>query len=340
MLILLLFEIMPKKDYTCQIINRQCEISEIRRLKTVSKVIVWQNVYNVSGDEMKRKYSRRDFLKTAGYLSLLSLAAGAGGLKYAMFVEPETLDVKEVEIKLPRLARQFSNYRIVQLSDLHMGGWMDGTRLRKVVDVVKEQQPELVVITGDFFNGPVWSENLVRAADEFVEELSPLTADFTVLGVLGNHDYWSNADEARKALKRSGVIEIGNGFYSIEREGEQLRIAGVDDIWYGHDDLDAVLSRLPETGEAILLVHEPDFADTSSKSGRFGLQLSGHSHGGQIVLPFIGAPILPRLGKNYPDGLYKVGDMWQYTNRGVGMADLPIRINCPPEITVFNLNPA
>ncbi len=205
---------MPKKDYTCQIINRQCEISEVRRLKTVRKVIVWQNVYNVSGDEMKRKYSRRDFLKTAGYLSLLSLAAGAGGLKYAMFVEPETLDVKEVEIKLPRLARQFSNYRIVQLSDLHMGGWMDGARLRKVVDVVKEQQPELVVITGDFFNGPVWSENLVRAADEFVEELSPLTADFTVLGVLGNHDYWSNADEARKALKRSGVIEIGNGFYS------------------------------------------------------------------------------------------------------------------------------
>lgn len=289
---------------------------------------------------MKRKFSRRDFLKTAGYLSLLSIAAGVGGLRYGMVVEPETLDVNEVKIKLPHLSRQFSGYRLAQLSDLHMGGWMDGERLRKVVDVVKEQQPDLVVITGDFFNGPVWSERLVRAATEFVAELSPLTADFTVLGVLGNHDYWSDAAEARKALEQCGVIEIGNGFYSIEREGEQLHIAGVDDIWYGHDDLDSVLSKLPETGEAILLAHEPDFADISTKSGRFGLQLSGHSHGGQIVLPFVGAPVLPRLGKKYPSGLYKVGDMWQYTNRGVGMADLFIRINCPPEITVFTLQPA
>jgi len=290
--------------------------------------------------KMKRKYSRRDFLKTLGYLSLLSLAAGAGGLNYGMFVEPESLEVKKVDIKLPRLARQFSNYRIVQLSDLHMGGWMDGVRLRKVVDLVKEQQPDLVVITGDFFSGPVWSEKLIRAAEEFVAEISPLTKDVVVLGVLGNHDYWSDAAEARKALKQSGVIEIGNGFYSIEREGEQFHIAGVDDIWYGHDDLDAVLSKLPETGEAILLAHEPDFADISAKSGRFGLQLSGHSHGGQVVLPLIGAPVLPRLGKKYPSGLYKVGDMWQYTNRGVGMVDLPIRINCPPEMTVFTLTPA
>jgi hypothetical protein len=290
--------------------------------------------------KMKQKFSRRDFLKTAGYLALLSVGAGVGGLRYGMFIEPEIIDVKEVDIKLPRLSHQFSGYRIVQLSDLHMGGWMNGERLRKVVDMVKELQPDLVVITGDFFNGPVWNEKLVQAADEFVVELSCLTADFMVLGVLGNHDYWSDAGESRKALQRCGVIEIGNGFHTIEREGQELHIAGVDDIWYGHDNLDAVLSRIPTTGEAILLAHEPDFADTSAKSGRFGLQLSGHSHGGQIVLPFIGAPILPRLGRKYPAGLYKIGDMWQYTNRGMGMADLFIRINCPPEITVFTLNPA
>jgi uncharacterized protein len=286
---------------------------------------------------MKSRFSRRDFLKTAGFLSVLSVAAGAGGLRYGMFVEPEMLDIPEVEIKLSRLPRQFSGYRIAQLSDLHMGGWMDGGKLHKVVDAVRAQEPDLVVITGDFFNGPVWSEKLVKAADELVAELSPLTADFLTLGVLGNHDYWSNADEARKALQRCGVIEIGNSFHTVEREGQVLHIAGVDDVWYGHDDLDAVLSKLPETGAAILLAHEPDFADKSAVSGRFGLQISGHSHGGQIVLPLIGAPVLPRLGRKYPAGLYKVGDMWQYTNRGTGMSDLPIRINCPPEITVFTL---
>jgi uncharacterized protein len=289
---------------------------------------------------MKQKFSRRDFLKMTGYISILSLAAGVGGVKYAMFVEPDEVEVKETEIKLPRLSPKFSGYRVVQFSDLHMGGWMDGGRLRKVVDLVKKQQPDLVVITGDFFNGPVWNEDLTHAAEELVVEFSQLTADVTTLGVLGNHDYWSDAGEARKALKRSGVIEIGNKFYSLERDGEQLHIAGVDDIWYGHDNLDEVLSTLPETGAAILLAHEPDFADKSAGTGRFDLQLSGHSHGGQIVLPFIGAPVLPQLGKKYPSGLYKVGDMWQYTNRGVGMADLPIRFNCLPEITVFTLNPA
>jgi len=288
---------------------------------------------------MSRKFSRRDFLKITGYFFLSSFVVGSSGLVYGIFVEPDALEVKEVEIKLSHLSSHFYGYRIVQFSDLHMGGWMNGERLRKVVETVKRQHPDLVVITGDFFNGPVWNENLIHAADELVVELSRLTTDFTTLGVLGNHDYWSDAGEARKALQRCGVIEIRNGIYSVERDGEQLHIAGVDDIWYEHDDLDKVLSKLPETGEAILLAHEPDFADKSAETGRFGLQLSGHSHGGQIVLPFIGAPVLPRLGQKYPSGLYKVGDMWQYTNRGVGMS-LPIRINCPPEITVFILDPA
>jgi predicted MPP superfamily phosphohydrolase len=288
--------------------------------------------------KMKRNFSRRDFLKMIGYFSLTSFVVGSGGLAYGIFVEPEALEVKEVEISLPRLSQQFSGFRIAQFSDLHMGGWMNSERLRKVVDVVKMQQPDLVVITGDFFNGPVWNENSIRAADELVVEILRLTKDFTTLGVLGNHDYWSDAGEVRKTLQRCGVIEIGNGLYSIERDGQELHFAGVDDIWYEHDDLDEVLSKLPETGEVILLAHEPDFADKSAKTGRFGLQLSGHSHGGQIVLPFIGAPGLPRLAHKYPSGLYKVGDMWQYTNRGVGMS-LPIRFNCPPEITVFTLNP-
>ena len=131
-----------------------------------------------------------------------------------MNVEPDAMDVKEVEIKLPRLSRQFSGYRIVQLSDLHMGGWMDGGRLRKIVDLAKQQQPDLAVITGDIFNGSVQGENLIRAANELVAEISRLTVDVRTLGVLGNHDYWSHADdEIRKALEQCGVIEIGNQFY-------------------------------------------------------------------------------------------------------------------------------
>ena len=113
-----------------------------------------------------------------------------------------------------------------------------------------------------------------------------------------------------------------------------LHLAGVDDVRAGAARLDDVLARLPPTGCAILLAHEPDFADTAAASGRFDLQLSGHSHGGQIVLPFIGAPILPRMGRKYPTGCYTVRNMALYTNRGLGV--IP-RVNCRPEISVFTL---
>jgi predicted MPP superfamily phosphohydrolase len=132
-------------------------------------------------------------------------------------------------------------------------------------------------------------------------------------------------------------VNLSNEVYTLSQDGEELHIAGVDDIWEKQDRLDLVLEKLPDAGAAILLAHEPDFADQSADTGRFDLQLSGHSHGGQVVIPFVGAPLLPYLGMKYPSGLYRVGTMWQYTNRGVGMARLKVRFNCRPEITVFTL---
>jgi predicted MPP superfamily phosphohydrolase len=132
-------------------------------------------------------------------------------------------------------------------------------------------------------------------------------------------------------------MDLTNRVSTLDRDGEHLHLCGVDDVWDGDARLDDVIAQLHSDGAAILLAHEPDFADTSAATGRFDLQLSGHSHGGQIVLPILGAPRLPYLGRKYPSGLYKVHQMFQYTNRGVGMARLPIRINCPPEITLFIL---
>jgi len=108
-------------------------------------------------------------------------------------------------------------------------------------------------------------------------------------------------------------------------------------IRHGDVRLDEVIAHLEENSAAILLVHEPDFADESAATGKFDLQISGHTHGGQIVIPFLGPPVLPPSGRKYPSGLYKVGDMLQYTNRGVGTDTVSVRINCPPEITIFVL---
>jgi predicted MPP superfamily phosphohydrolase len=131
---------------------------------------------------------------------------------------------------------------------------------------------------------------------------------------------------------------LTNTVFTLKRGSENLHLCGVDDVWEGDVQLENVLNQLTDDSAAILLAHEPDFADTSAATGRFDLQVSGHSHGGQVVIPYYGPPILPLLGQKYPSGLYKVGEMFQYTNRGVGTGMLPVRFNCPPEITLFILD--
>jgi uncharacterized protein len=286
------------------------------------------------------KLSRRDFLRAAAHLSSAFAVAGIASSFDAMVLEPDWVDTVKVDMPLPHLAAVFDGFRVVQISDLHFGGWMKRERLAHVIDLVKDLKPDLVVMTGDHVDGDVWTPELEASMDDYVAEMSRLTAEFPVLGILGNHDHWTDAAKVRSMLDRSNFIELKNDAYYFEKDGERLHIAGVDDIWVGEDRLDEVLAKVPESSAAILLAHEPDFADTSSETGRFGLQLSGHSHGGQMVVPFHGAVFTPYLGVKYPSGMYKVGDMWQYTNRGVGMADPAIRINCRPEITVFTLQAA
>ena len=117
-----------------------------------------------------------------------------------------------------------------------------------------------------------------------------------------------------------------------------LAIAGVDDVWAGQDNLEQVVASLPREGSRILLVHEPDFADQSAATKAFDLELSGHAHGGQIKLPFIGAPKLPPYGQKYPFGLYDVEEMKHYTGRGVGMVSPRVRFNARPEVTLITLH--
>lgn len=279
---------------------------------------------------MKPIYSRRDFLK-------LAFATGFGSMLYTFTVEPSWVDIEKIDMPLARLPKSFSGFRIAHISDIHIGGWMNRARLHQTLELVDGQKPDLVVITGDHVYGRKWRDSLDTAAKDYVAEMSVLTQKVRVLAVLGNHDHWTDAARVRQFLLQCGVLEIGNNVHTLKRNDEELHIAGVDDISTRHDRLDRVLTKLPESGAAILLAHEPDFADISAKTGRFDLQLSGHSHGGQVVIPFFGAPILPHLGKKYYSGLYKIRQMWQYTNRGVGMIEPSIRFNCRPEITIFTL---
>ncbi len=234
-------------------------------------------------------------------------------------------------VALADLDPEFDGYRIVQISDLHMGHWLNAERLNGVVELINGQDPDLVAITGDFV-----SYSLKQVEVEMAAGLRRLAARDGVVAVLGNHDHWFDPVGVRKVLHEAGVRELANDVLSLHRSSAALYVAGVDDILVGADDLARVLEILPAGGPAILLAHEPDFADTSAATGRFGLQLSGHSHGGQILLPRLG-PVRGQMFRKYPLGRYQVGDMVQYTNAGIGTHVLRLRINCPPEITVFTL---
>lgn len=268
-------------------------------------------------------------------IRLAEFALDKTGTSYLF--EPSEIKVECVRLELKRLAPAFSGIRIAQVSDIHMGGWMNAERLQRVVDMVVAQAPHLALFTGDYLPGHVFNEQVEQSVWELIAILTPLAASMPTFGILGNHDYWTNQHAVRDMLRECGIIELTNSVYTISRNGANMHICGVDDVWEGDVRLQDVLDQLPDDGAAILLAHEPDFADESAATGRFDLQVSGHSHGGQVSLPFFGPPILPYLGRKYSSGLYKVGEMYQYTNRGVGTGRLVVRINCPPEITIFEL---
>lgn len=249
---------------------------------------------------------------------------------------PESFELIPVDVILPGLDSLFHNYKIVNISDIHLGQWITPEHLDGIVELVNNQDPDMVTITGDFVSYII--EDLEEHLEESLRKLNPKDVS---IAVLGNHDHWLGADQIRTILKKSRIIDVSNNVYTVQK-GENsskaiLHIAGVDSVMLNKHRLDIVMEKLPSNGPAVLLAHEPDFADISSLTGRFGLQISGHSHGGQFVIPGMGTFIRGPHFTKYPLGEYRVGDMVQYTSRGVGTNVFWFRINCPPEITIFKL---
>jgi uncharacterized protein len=249
---------------------------------------------------------------------------------YAHKIEPLWFEVNHIDITLPQLDRAFNGYRIVQISDLHAGDGTDRSHLEKVVETVNAEHPDLVVITGDHIT------RLPKQHLELLDTLAKLQPRDRTISILGNHDVTNDPIPVRAAIKQAGITLLENSIYTVNRERATLHIAGVGDVFFKQDKLDLILAQLPATGAAIMLAHEPDFADKTAATGRFGLQLSGHSHGGQVRIPFYDGYV-PMLAEKYPLGQYQIGKMIQYTNRGIGMVKLYARFNCRPEISVFNL---
>lgn len=243
------------------------------------------------------------------------------------------MEITRPTLTLPRLAPEFDGYTVVHMGDIHLDDWKEPRRLEGIVRTVNEQRADLICMTGDFLSYTVRRP----APERLTEALRDLKAPDGRVAVLGNHDYLADASVVRRCLRDSGVEELTNDVRTLRRGAAELHVAGIDDVLEGRSRLDLVLRKLPGSGAAILLAHEPDFADVSAATRRFDLQLSGHSHGGQVGIPFLRRLVLPPLSQRYTSGLYEVGDMLQYTNRGLGFVKARLRLFCRPEITVLTL---
>ncbi|KRE97094.1 hypothetical protein ASG89_30020 [Paenibacillus sp. Soil766] len=277
--------------------------------------------------------SRRSFLKhsllAVGSLGILAGVSGA----YGIFGEPNWIQTTTVKLSYKRYPASFTGMRIVQFSDTHISKYYGISHLTRLVKLLQQQEPDILVFTGDLFDS-----RQGQISDDVIPVLSQLQAAYGKFAVLGNHDLRMDAERITEVLEKSGFKVLVNESQRISRGDESIRIVGVDEMFHGNPNLPLALQGIDREEFVLLLAHEPDFADLASKYP-IDLQLSGHSHGGQIRIPWYGSVFTPDLGQKYSMGLYNFDDseFHVYTNRGIGTTLLPIRFNCRPEITVFVL---
>ena len=282
-------------------------------------------------DSTPRKTTRRHFLRNAT-LGLTGAVVGAGG--WAKWVEPDWIEITDHIVKLPHLPAAFDGFRLAQISDIHIEGGDMNTELPAICELVSAQKADAIVITGDYVTTPTAAD-----PDALARGLAPLRALAGVFGIMGNHDYWSGPSTSlvEAILEPTPVRVLKNQIHVWEKNGARLHLAGFDDFWSGEHDFNGMAAQIPNGEAAIALGHEPDFAIEVAATRKFGLMLSGHSHGGQIALPG-GIPLhVPQYANKFPRGWYDVNGMRLYTNRGLGTVGIPMRFCARPEISVFTL---
>ena len=276
--------------------------------------------------------SRRKFIRLAATAGVAAVAADT------TLLEPNRPRIVRQEIALRRCPARLEGFTIALLSDIHYDPYFSVHPLRSAIGMVNGLRPDLIALTGDFVSMP-WSgdpADAASAAEPCAQLLRQMRAPHGLWAVLGNHDVFTDPDRVSTSLHSAGIQVLSNQSVPIERDGARFWLSGIDDVLGGTADLDATFHALPANEAVVLLAHEPDYADTVARYA-VDLQLSGHSHGGQVRLPFIRPVFLPELARKYVWGRYQIGGLALYTNAGLGTVNLPIRMNCPPEITLLTL---
>jgi len=254
--------------------------------------------------------------------------------KFNIEASHQNIDTTEIPIEIANLPEHLHGLRIAQISDLHFGSFLAHEGMERIIELTKSLRPDLILLTGDYVNR--W----VSEVKQVIPMLGRLEAPLGVYAVLGNHDFYADAEETMHLLSRHGIKYLDHDSESITVAGSRLWLLGSGD--YNKDrryDLNDRLARVPADEPKIVMAHSPDTADLP-RSHRVDLMMCGHTHGGQIRLPGKGALLLPTYNRNYDQGLFRLGEMQLFVSRGVGMVGLPFRINCPPQLPILQLVPA
>ena len=286
-----------------------------------------------------KNYSRRVFLRTA--------LIGMGGLAfYAGEIERHWLEVVHQDISIKSLPHAFEGVKIAQLSDIHMNEFTEPFLLREAINRINHERVDYVFLTGDYVTADVLPKQLIiMAARQCGRLLSGLECKRRY-AVFGNHDARDGELEVGDAMSEANLVFLRNTHVPPERKGGRVWLAGIDDPVNGMPDQGTAIPesiRHIPSEPVILMCHAPDYIDrlnTHPTGQAISLVLSGHTHGGQVRMPFVGPLFLPSWGRKYVEGLFNVGSMQLYVNRGIGSVGVPFRFDCRPEITIFTLRSA
>jgi predicted MPP superfamily phosphohydrolase len=271
---------------------------------------------------------RRQFLKG---LAATPLVTVAGISAYARLIEPHHYWISETDIFIRDLPERFEDFRITQLTDVHHSRILGLDEVRRVVELAQQTRPDMFVLTGDY------TTSYRRFIEPCAEALSSLNAPEGVWAVLGNHDHYTDPELTARALERHHISVMNNAHTTLRRGPDALQLSGIDDWTWNAVDWTRAFSGLNPSTPTVLLSHQPSVLDFE-QTREVSLILSGHTHGGQLRLPFVGAPArFATTDLKYDRGLFRRGETQLYVSSGTGVIGLPVRLGVRPEIAVLRL---
>ncbi len=286
-------------------------------------------------DRARRQLTRRRFL-AAGAVSAAALGLYSGELeRHALTTEHRTIHLRNLPVS-------FHGFTIAQLSDIHYRDFDEPYFVENAVHQINLLKPDLVAITGDFITAHRIPGHARESAAADTNDCAAILAGIRCplrFSSLGNHDT-VDIPASLRALRLHGLSPLYNQFVPIDLRGDRIWLAGIADAYFDVPNLVAAIPKRKPNEPVILLGHEPDFADTVARYHPVDLMLAGHTHGGQVRLPFLPPMFLPAMGVKYISGHFTLGNTQLYVNRGLGTMHLPFRLNCPPEIALLTLQPA